>query len=169
MLCYAIHWKNWCWSWSWNSNILATRWEELTHWKRPWCWERLKAGGKGDNRGWDGWIASLTQWTWVFEQVPGVGDRQGSLACCSPWGHRVRHDWVTELNWGAEQSAWESWSYWIFTGISLIRVEIRLEPTFHGSMALAVSCNTVLPSKSTVYCEIFFLLKYVVNIIICKL
>ena len=40
-------------------------WEELTHFKRPWCWERLKAGGEGDDRGWDGWMASLTQWTWV--------------------------------------------------------------------------------------------------------
>ena len=36
-----------------------------THWKRPWCWERLKAGGEGDDRGWDSWMASLTQWTWV--------------------------------------------------------------------------------------------------------
>ena len=41
----SIHWKDWCWSWS--SNTLATWWEELTHWKRPWCWERLKAGGEG--------------------------------------------------------------------------------------------------------------------------
>ena len=40
--------------------------EELTHWKRPWCWERLKTGEEGDNRGWDGWIASLTQWTWAW-------------------------------------------------------------------------------------------------------
>ena len=40
--------------------------EELTHWKRPWCWERLKAGGEGENRGWDGWMASLTRWTWVW-------------------------------------------------------------------------------------------------------
>ena len=46
-----IHWKDWCWSWS--SNTLATWCEELTHWKRPWCCERLKAG-EGDNRGWDG-------------------------------------------------------------------------------------------------------------------
>ena len=51
--------------WSWNSNTLATWCEELTHWKRPWCWERLRAGGEGDNRGWDGWMASPTQWTWV--------------------------------------------------------------------------------------------------------
>ena len=40
--------------------------EELTHWKRPWCWERLRAGGEGDDRGWDGWMASPTQWTWVW-------------------------------------------------------------------------------------------------------
>ena len=59
-----IHWKDWCWSW--NSNTLATWWGELTHWKRPQCWERLKAGGEGDDRGWDGWMASLTQWTWVW-------------------------------------------------------------------------------------------------------
>ena len=49
-----------------NSNSLATWYEELTHWKRPWCWERLKAGEDGDDREWDGWIASLTQWTWVW-------------------------------------------------------------------------------------------------------
>ena len=59
-----IHWKDLCWSW--NSNTLATFCEELTHWKRPWCWEKLKVGGEGDNRGWDGWMASLTQWTWVW-------------------------------------------------------------------------------------------------------
>ena len=51
---------------SWRSNTLATWCKELTHWKRSWCWERLKAGGEGDDRGWDGWMASLTQWTWVW-------------------------------------------------------------------------------------------------------
>ena len=45
---------------------LATWWEKLTHLKRPWCWERLKAEGEGDDRGWDGWMASLSQWTWVW-------------------------------------------------------------------------------------------------------
>ena len=52
--------------WSWTFNTLATWWEEPTHWKRFWSWERLKAGGEGDDRGWDGWMASLTQWTWVW-------------------------------------------------------------------------------------------------------
>ena len=59
-----IHWKNWCWGWS--SNTLATWWEELTHWKRPWCWEILSAGEEGDDRGWDGWMASLIQWAIVW-------------------------------------------------------------------------------------------------------
>ena len=55
----GVHWKDWCKSW--NSNILATWCEELTHLERPWCWERLKAGGEGDDREWDGWMASPTQ------------------------------------------------------------------------------------------------------------
>ena len=49
-----------------SSNILSTWWEEVSHWKRPWCWERLKAGGEGDDRGWDGWMASATRWTWTW-------------------------------------------------------------------------------------------------------
>ena len=59
-----IHCKDWCWSW--NSSPLATQCEELTHWKRPWCWEKLKEGGEGDDRGWDGWMASMIRWTWVW-------------------------------------------------------------------------------------------------------
>ena len=60
-----IHWKVWCWSWS--SSTLANWCGELTHWKRPWCWERLRAGGEAGNSGWDGWMAALSQWTWVWE------------------------------------------------------------------------------------------------------
>ena len=80
-------------------NTLVTWWEELTHWKRPWCWERLKAGAEGDERGWDGWMASLTRWTWVWVNSgswwwtggPGVPQSMGL--------QRVRHNWATELNW----------------------------------------------------------------------
>ena len=75
------------WCWSWNSNTLATWCEELTHWKRPWCWERLKAKEEGDNRGWYGWMVSLTQWTRVWE-TQRDSEGQGSLACCSPCGHK---------------------------------------------------------------------------------
>ena len=96
-----IHWKDWCWSWSWKSNTLAILCEELTHLKRPWCWERLKVGGKGDDRGWDGWMASPIQWTWVWVNSrswwwtgqPSVLQSMGS--------QRVGHNWVTELNWSS--------------------------------------------------------------------
>ena len=84
-------------------NTLTTWCEELTQWKRPWCWERPKGGGEGDDRGWDDQMASLTWWTWVWANSrswwwtgnPGVLHSMGS--------QRVRHDWVTELNW------WRSW------------------------------------------------------------
>ena len=59
-----IHWKDWRWSWSFNT--LATWGEELICWKRPWCWEWLRARGEGGDRGWDGWMTSPTQWTWVW-------------------------------------------------------------------------------------------------------
>ena len=87
------HWKDWCWS----SSNLATWCKELTHSKRPWCWEGLRAQGEGDDRGWDSWMASLTRWTWVWANSESWW-RTGSLACYSPWGRRVRHDWATELN-----------------------------------------------------------------------
>ena len=77
----------------------ATSCEELTHWKRLWCWEGLGAGGEGDDRRWDGWIASQTLWTWVWVNSgswwwigrPGVLRFTGS--------QRVGHDWETDLNW----------------------------------------------------------------------
>ena len=89
--------------WSWNSNSLAMWCEELTHWKRPWCWERLKAGGEGDDRGWGGWMASLTQQTWVWASSqswwwtgePGVLQSMGS--------QRVEHT-TEQLNWFSSNS-----------------------------------------------------------------
>ena len=87
-------WKDWCWNCSFNT--LATWCKELTHWKRPWCWERLKAWGEGNNRGWDGWMASPTWWTWV-RASSGSWYGQGSLACCSPWVHKEsdKIEWLT--------------------------------------------------------------------------
>ena len=90
-----VHWKDWCWSWS--SNILATWYEELTYWKRTWCWERLKARGEGDDRGWDGWMASSTWWTWVWASSRIWTGRPGVLQ--SMGLQRIGHDWATELNW----------------------------------------------------------------------
>ena len=92
-----IHWKDWCWSW--NSNTLATWCKEPTHWERPLCWERLKAGGERDDRGWDGWMASPTWWTWVWVNL-GSWWWTGRAGVLHPMGsQRFRHDWVTELNW----------------------------------------------------------------------
>ena len=96
----GCHWKDW--RWGWNSSTLATSCGELTHWKRRWCWEGLWAGGEGDDRGWDGWMASQTQWTWVWVNSrswwwtgrPGVLQFRGS--------QRVGHNWATELNWNLE-------------------------------------------------------------------
>ena len=102
---------------------LATSCEELTHWTRPWCWERLGAGREGDDREWDGWMASRTQWTgvsvnspnWWWTGRPGVLQFMGLK--------RVEHDWVTELNWiewgnkkrlpsllVSEEARWEPWT-----------------------------------------------------------
>ena len=77
--------------------ILKLKFQYFGHWMQsPWCWERLKAGGEGDDRGWDGWMASLTQWTWAWANLWEMVDGQGNLVCCSPWGCKVRQDWVTE-------------------------------------------------------------------------
>ena len=92
----GVHRKDWYWSW--NSNTLATWCEELTHLKRPQCWERLRAGGKGDNKGWDGWMASPTQWTWVWVD-PGSWWWTGRPGVLWFMGlQRAGHDWATELN-----------------------------------------------------------------------
>ena len=75
----------------------ATSCEELTHWKRLWCWEGLGAGGEGDDRGWDGWMAIRLDGR-EFEWTLGVGDGQGGLACCDSWG-RKESDTIEWLNW----------------------------------------------------------------------
>ena len=94
---------------TWSFEIF-TKWSKKPFWKlkvviftvfhskgkRSWCWERFKAGGEEDDREWDGWMTSLTRWTWVWASS-GVGDGQGSLACCSPWGRKESDK--TELNW----------------------------------------------------------------------
>ena len=93
----GVHWKDWCWSW--NSNTLATWCEEVTHLKRPWCWERLRAGGEGDNRGWGGQMASPTWWTWVWVDT-GSWWWTGRPCVLQFVGlQRVRHEWATKLNW----------------------------------------------------------------------
>ena len=91
--------------------VLQPLYAELTYWKRLWCWEGLGAGGEGDDRGWGGWMASPTQWMWVWVNSrnwwwtgrPGMLQFMGS--------QRVGHDWVTELNW-TEHLFWPSDDYY---------------------------------------------------------
>ena len=72
--------------------------EWLTHLRRPWCWEGLRAGGEGDNRGWDGWVASPTRWTWIWVNSGSwwLTGRPGMLRFMGSQG--VGHDWATERN-----------------------------------------------------------------------
>ena len=141
----CVHWKDW----SWNSNTLATWCEELTHWKRPWCWERLKAGGEGHDRGWDGWMASLTQWTWVWVDSgswwwtgrPGVLWFMGSQS--------VRHDWVTELNWTV--LSWLLFSALIATWVIILPTLPEFELWAHVRFIYKLSCVFFFPLNFLVY------------------
>ena len=100
--------------------------KELTHWKRLWCWERLKAGGEGDDRGWDGWMASPTQWTWAW--APEGSDGQRGLACCSPQGHKESDMMTEQLNWtelnsfcfSAKREIFQIWCYEWYSKHSLL-------------------------------------------------
>ena len=103
----GVHWKDWCWSW--NSNTLATSCEELIHWKSPWCWEGLGAGGEGDDRGWDGWMASPTQCTWVWVNSGSWWWTGRPAVLWFMESLRVRRDWATELNWMIrDETVWTS-------------------------------------------------------------
>ena len=108
--------------------LLATWHEELTHWKGPWCWERLKAGGEGDDRGRDGWMASLTPQTWVWASSrswwwtgkPGLLQSMGL--------QRVGYDWATELMEDRKKIGWwpgvsegrKGWARGIFMALDLL-------------------------------------------------
>ena len=91
-----IHWKDWCWSW--NSNTLATWCKEPNYWKRPWYSDRLKAGREGDDRVWDGWMASLTN-GYEFHRLQALGWTGKPGVLLSIGAQRAGHNWATELNW----------------------------------------------------------------------
>ena len=94
-----IHWEDWWWSWS--SSTLAIWCKQPIHWKGPWCWERLRAGGEEGDKGWGGRMASPTQWIWVWANSRRQG-RTGKPGMLQSTGsQRVKHNLVTEqvLKW----------------------------------------------------------------------
>ena len=116
----------------------------LTHLKRPWCWERLKVGGKGDNRGWDGWMPSPTQWTWVWVNSTGWWWRGRPGVLQSVGLQRVRCDWATELTdgWSAKESSCMQ-ETWVWSLGQADPLEEEMQPTpvfvpgkFHGQRNL---------------------------------
>ena len=133
-----IHWKDWFWSW--NSHTLATWCKELTHWKRPWCWGRLKAGGEGEDRGWDGWMASPTQWIWISVSS-GSWWWTGKPGMLQSIGSQKRWSWMsdwTELNWTSILPSLFSWFYPNVLTPSLLPFSVFLFVVF-----LATSDNNI--------------------------
>ena len=97
------HWKDWCWSWNFNTWVIWCK--ELTHCKRPWCWERLKAGGEGVDRGWDGGMSwTQTGWLDTTEQL----------------------DW-TKLNW-CRNSCSQLFMGFLISGFTLQRYSSKFFP-----------------------------------------
>ena len=93
--------------WCWSTKTLVTRCEEPTHWIRPWCWERLKAIGEGDCKGWDGWMASLTEWTWIWANSGRQWKTEESVLLQSMGSQRVWRNLVTEQHNNRMQ--WAKW------------------------------------------------------------
>ena len=83
--------------------------KKLTHWKRPRCWERVNVGGEGDGRWWDGWMASLTRWTWVWVNSVSWWWTGRPRVLQSMGSQRFRHDWATELKWTEQHRAFLFW------------------------------------------------------------
>ena len=135
------------WFWSCSPNTLATWCKELTHLKRPWWWERLKAGGEGDHRGWDGWMASLTQWPWVWVNSgswwwtgrPGMLQFMGS--------QRIGHNWGTELNWTEWFIVTSAWMQ-VFPGLKAHLLD-RKRATEHSFSSVSWGQKALTNYRST--------------------
>ena len=106
-------WKDWCWS----SKTLTTWWEEPTYWKRPWCWKRLKGKGEEASRGWDGYIASLTKWTWIWTNSWKQWRTREPDMLQSMVSQRGRHDLVPEQQQPRNTDYNLKCIYWVYPSI----------------------------------------------------
>ena len=140
-----VHWKDWCWSW--NSNSLTTSCEQLTDWKRPWCWEGLGAGGEGDDRGWDGWMASPTDSTDMslgkLQEL--VMDRKAWLAVI----HGVAKSWTRLSNWTELYVGLVCWA-WIPT---LRFLSVSLDKSYDLFVSSSLNCWWCWYLPNWVFCE----------------
>ena len=133
-----------------EQSTLATSCEELTHWKRLWCWEGLGAGGEGDDRGWDGWMASLTRWTWIWVNSGNLWwiGRSGVLRFMG--SQRVGHDWATELNW---MDIVIFWLYYSFLVLFYFSVSIYLGAILDFFVALVVKNHLPMEEMQEIWVQ----------------
>ena len=161
-----------CHKYNWHCHQLvhlSTSCEELTHWKRLLCWEGLGAGREGDDRGWDGWMASLTRWMWIWVNSgswwwtgrPGVLQFMGS--------QRVKHDWATELNWTESIYLWMAivikltqWYFWLQNMLSCVWSEFAVS-LFKGASPLQrkmyfplCKAKQKYLAETLSYCDVFY-------------
>ena len=146
-LILSVHWKDWCWSW--NSRTLATWCKELTHLKSPWCWERLRAG-EGDDKGWDGWMTSLTRctWVWVDSRSWWWTGRPGVLQFMR--SQRVGHDWATKLNWTAlSEKLWAHVPFQLYPWVNGVTPSRRNNVAMIEQLLASPGCSHKPPSHNS--------------------
>ena len=122
--------------------------QKLTHLKRPWCWERLKAGREEAKRRWGGYMASLTQWIWVWASSrnwwwtgkPGVLQSMGS--------QRVGHNWVTEVNWTWRKEECKRYSHQGYESLSLMEAGLDLLTPEYRTQVIGCTGGSSTPSSS---------------------
>ena len=123
---------------------------EPTHWKRPWCWERSKAGGEGDDRGWDGWMASPTQWTWVWASSGSWWwtGKPGVLQSVVSQSRTQLSDWTT---WKSSRISWAG-SLIIMGSVVPMYAHNRLRPPseYDGILRMRLNIPSILLSQNVI-------------------